>query len=75
MSGMQLNYNVSALRSVGFEAKWIKNSAGAPIIAARKRGSTGPLFYVTKQMWERSKIVGIVQAFEEFEVLGLATKL
>lgn len=75
MAGRELKYNVGALRSMGFEAKWVKNSAGAPIIVARKRGSTGPMFYITMQMWERSKTVGIIQAFEEFEILGLATAM
>lgn len=75
MATSQLKYNVGGLRSAGFEAKWVKNSAGTPIIAARKRGSTGHFFYVGRPMWERAKLVGIAKAFDEHETLGLATPL
>lgn len=71
MSGTDLKYRVGTLKAAGLDAKWSKNSGGAPIMLARKRGSTGPFYYVDKHLWGRAKVVGLTQAFDEFGALGL----
>lgn len=61
-------YAVQTFRDAGLEAKWSKNSAGAPIIIARKPG--GRFYYADRKMWETAQKVGVAEAFDRHTALG-----
>lgn len=63
-----LIYNVATIRAAGLEAKWSKNSKGAPIIVARNK--PGTWYFVDRKMWEAAQKEGIAEAFGRFTLLG-----
>jgi hypothetical protein len=63
-----MNYRVQTFRDAGLEAKWSRNSAGAPIIIARKPG--GRFYYADRKMWDSAQKVGIAEAFDQHTILG-----
>lgn len=64
-----MKYTVGEIRAAGLEARWTRTRNGAPIIVARKPGSTR-WYCVDKHMWKRAANVGIAEAFDEHTVLG-----
>lgn len=65
----KLYYRVSTFREAGLEAKWSKTRVGQPYIVARTVGAKS-WYIVTKDMFERMKIVGVAEGFEEHTLLG-----
>ena len=58
-----MKYTVKYFRSQGLTVRWAKTRSGAPIIVAKT--DCGSWVYIDNKMWERAKVVGIKQAFEE----------
>ena len=64
-----MNYIVKTFRAAGLEAKWIKTSAGKPVIVARKP-TTQEWYMVDRSMFEEMKKEGVLPAFERHTLLG-----
>lgn len=64
-----MQYTVGWIRSQGIECKWSRSRNGAPIIIGKTSSldRTGqPIWSVIDtDMWNRAKVVGLPQAFEE----------
>ncbi len=70
-----MKYNVTTFRSAGLEAKWSRNSKGAPIIVVRNPASQREhqrtsWWFVDRSMWETAAKVGVVEAFDRHTLLG-----
>ncbi len=70
-----MKYSVKTLREAGLEAKWGKNSKGAPIIFARNPMATlahqrNSWWAVNASMWKDMSSSGIIKAFDKYTILG-----
>lgn len=61
-----MQYKVAYIRANGVECKWSHNRRGAPIIVGKAPACWVPIDH---DMWQRAKIVGIKQAFDEHTAL------
>jgi hypothetical protein len=64
-----MKYSVKTLRAAGLEARWTRSRHGAPIIVARKSGSS-TWWHVGQDMWKRMIQIGVIPAFERHTLLG-----
>lgn len=69
MSKTELHYRVATFREAGLDAKWSKSGAGKPCIVAKEKNTVG-YYVVTAGMFRRMQIVGVIEGFKEFTVLG-----
>jgi len=70
-----MTYTVKTLRAAGLEARWSRNSAGAPIIVARDpkaehRHQRETWWMVDAGMWKEMEKEGIKKTFDQFTLLG-----
>ena len=70
-----MKYSVKDLREGGLEARWTKNSRGAPIIVARcpmanSKHQREKWWMVDNGMFEAMKQKGIIEAFSCHTLLG-----
>ena len=64
-----MRYVVKTFRDAGLEAKWSRNSAGAPIIVARKPGNR--FYYADRKMWDTVQKLGdVYEAFDRHTAFG-----
>ncbi len=64
-----MKYRVGDIRAAGLKCRWTRTKTGAPIIAGQ-REDTGKWYVINSSMWDRSKVVGLKQAFEEHTCLA-----
>lgn len=71
----QLRYSVSTLRAAGLEARWGRNSAGAPMLFARDPEDPRPAvrdawWAVSNNVWETMKEHGVLEGFQRWTALA-----
>lgn len=72
---MKNKYSVTTLRAAGLEARWTRNSRGAPIIVARDPQAKldhqrKTWWAVGKSMWDEMTKVGVREGFDNCTLLG-----
>lgn len=62
-------YTVGAVRAAGLQARWTRTRRGGPILSAF-RPEHNAWYVIDGRQYERAKVVGYKQAFEEATALG-----